>query len=99
MSGALIDTDNNNAGINGQTISLSTYTNKNCNTLIQQLGTATVSVPAQTKQSFVLRNLSGLSGIAGQRGSAEFTISTGNLGVLALRSVGAAFSVIPMVNQ
>src|SRR5438552_8053829 len=43
MSGVLIDTDNNNSGIPGQTITLSTYTNKNCNSLVQQLGTATTT--------------------------------------------------------
>ena len=63
------------------------------------LGTSTLPLLAQSKTEAVLRSLSGLSAMAGARGSAEFTVSTGNVAVLGLRFNGAAFTSIPAVEQ
>lgn len=63
------------------------------------LGTATVPLLAQSKTEAVLRSLPGLSGIAGARGSAQFTVTSGNVAVLGLRFNGASFTSIPAVEQ
>ncbi len=53
-----------------------------------------VLLPANSKIAKGLDDLSGLS-LAGQRGSAQFTVSTGNVAVLGLRFAGVAFTSIP----
>ena len=63
------------------------------------LGTSTVPLLAQSKTETVLRSLPGLSAMAGARGSAEFTVGTGNVAVLGLRFNGASFTSIPAVEQ
>jgi len=63
------------------------------------LGTSMVPLSAQSKTEAALRTLPGLSAMAGVRGSAEFTVSTGNVAVLGLRFNGAAFTSIPAVEQ
>lgn len=59
------------------------------------IGTSSVPLPANSKTATQLDGLSGLSGMKGKRGSAQFTVSTGNVAVLGLRFVGAAFTSIP----
>jgi hypothetical protein len=63
------------------------------------VGTSSVALAAGAKTAFVLRNLPGLSGVAGNRGSAQFTVSSGSLAVLGLRFRGAAFTSIPTAQQ
>ena len=59
------------------------------------IGTSTVPLPPRGKIPKILRDLPGLSGMLGKRGSADFTSSAGNLAVLGLRFVGFAFTSIP----
>ena len=63
------------------------------------LGTSMVPLLAKSKTETVLRNLSGLAAMAGARGSAEFTVTSGNVAVLGLRFDGSAFTSIPTVEQ
>jgi len=58
-------------------------------------GTSTQSLAPGNKIESVMRSLSGLAGMAGLRGSALFTVTTGNLALLGLRFGGAAFTSIP----
>jgi hypothetical protein len=60
-----------------------------------QIGTSSVALPAGGKTAFVLRNAPGLNTVAGQRGTAEFTSTSGNVAVLGLRFGGQAFTSIP----
>jgi hypothetical protein len=59
------------------------------------IGTSNIPLPAHAKTALVLRDLPGLAGVAGTRGSAEFTAIIGNLAALGLRFNGAAFTSIP----
>jgi hypothetical protein len=63
------------------------------------IGSSTVMLPGENKTALVLRNLPGLSAMAGQTGSVDFIASTGNLAVLGLRFVGAAFTAIPTADR
>jgi hypothetical protein len=63
------------------------------------IGTSSVSLPAKNKTAVVLRNLPGLSAMVGNRGSAVFTVTTGNVAVLGLRFIGSAFTSIPPVGN
>jgi hypothetical protein len=63
------------------------------------LGTATIALPAKGKTAVALRSLTGLSGIAGTRGTATFTVSAGNVSVLGLRFYGSAFTSIPATDH
>jgi hypothetical protein len=65
------------------------------NALGGALGTATLSLAARNKTAVPLRNLTGLSGFANNRGTVTFTVSTGNIAVLGLRFFGSAFTSIP----
>ena len=53
-----------------------------------------VLLPANSKIAGGLDGLSGLS-LAGIRGSAQFTVSTGNVAVLGLQFAGVAFTSVP----
>ncbi|MEO5925870.1 MAG: hypothetical protein ABIR70_18775 [Bryobacteraceae bacterium] len=61
------------------------------------IGTASIPMGAGRKNSVVLRNLAGMSGIIGTRGTATFTVTAGAVAVLGLRFNGAAFTSIPTV--
>jgi len=63
------------------------------------LGTATIPLAAKSKTAVALRSLTGLSGVANNRGVATFTVSTGNVAVLGLRFFGAAFTSIPATDK
>jgi len=63
------------------------------------LGTATVALAAKSKTAVALRSLTGLSGIANNRGTATFTVTTGNVAVLGLRFFGTAFTSIPATDK
>jgi hypothetical protein len=63
------------------------------------LGTATIPLAAKAKTAVSLRSLTGLSGIAGNRGKVTFTVTTGNVAVLGLRFFGSAFTSIPATDR
>ncbi|HEY2842947.1 MAG TPA: DUF1566 domain-containing protein [Bryobacteraceae bacterium] len=63
----------------------------------RNLGTSRVSIVANGRVAVALRDLPGLGGIVGNRGSADFTVTSGNVAVLGLRFRGAAFASIPVV--
>jgi hypothetical protein len=63
------------------------------------LGTATISLGAHSKTAVALRSLDGLTNIAGNRGTATFTVSSGTLAVLGLRFYGSAFTSIPTTDK
>jgi hypothetical protein len=59
------------------------------------VGTSQVSLAAHHKTAAVMRNLTGLSAMPGKRGSARFSVLTGNVVVLGLRANGSALTSIP----
>jgi hypothetical protein len=59
------------------------------------IGTGTVPLAAKTKTAKALRDIPGLAGVIGKMGSADFTVSSGNLAALGLRFNGPAFTSIP----
>jgi hypothetical protein len=63
------------------------------------IGTATLTLDAKKKVPVVLRDVPGLGAMAGNRGSADFTVALGNLAVLGLRFGGAAFTSIPTLTR
>ena len=63
------------------------------------IGTSSLTLAPRTKTEAVLRNLPGLGGVVGNRGSASFATNGGNIVVLGLRFNGAAFTSIPVTNQ
>jgi hypothetical protein len=63
------------------------------------IGTSSISLAAGTKTEGTLRSFPGLGAVAGNRGSARFTVSSGSIAVLGLRFNGAAFTSIPTTQQ
>ena len=64
------------------------------------VGTSTFTLAAQAKTAVLLRNLAGLSGVAGLRGSVDVSVNTGNVSVLALRfDSGGNFTNIPVTSR
>jgi hypothetical protein len=61
------------------------------NTNGNMIGTSSVALAPYNKTEAVLHTLPGLVGMAGNRGSAQFSVSTGNVAVLGLRFLGEAF--------
>jgi len=59
------------------------------------IGSSTITLPALNHTAAVLSAFSGLGGVSGQRGTVQFTASTGTLAVLGLRFNGSAFTSIP----
>lgn len=59
------------------------------------IGASAAVLPGGAKTEAYLRNLPGLEGILGKQGSAEFSVTAGNVAVLGLRFGGAAFTSIP----
>ncbi len=62
-------------------------------------GTSSVNLAANNKTALYMRTLPGLAGMAGKKGSAQFTVATGNVSVLGLRFDGPAFTSIPTTQQ
>jgi len=69
------------------------------NTLGAVIGTASIPLAAGAKTEAALRGIQGLAAVAGQRGSAQFTVTTGSVAVLGLRFNGTAFTSIPTSQQ
>jgi hypothetical protein len=63
------------------------------------IGTGTVAVPPNGKVATVLRNVPGLSGMLGKRGSADFTVTSGHVAVLGIRFGDSAFTDIPTTDR
>ena len=63
------------------------------------IGTASIPLGATSKTEAVMRNLPGLSSVAGNRGSAKFTVTAGFIAVLGLRSDGLALTSIPTAQE
>jgi hypothetical protein len=63
------------------------------------LGASSISLAAQSKTEAVMRTLPGLSAMAGRRGSAVFSVTTGDVAVLGIRFYGSAFTSIPATAQ
>jgi hypothetical protein len=59
------------------------------------VGTYSLSLPPYQKTENALRSYSGLAGVAGLRGRAQFAATSGNVAVLGLRFNGYAFTSIP----
>ena len=65
-----------------------------------QIGTSTQMLPPGNKIQGAMRGFQGLSGMVGQRGSALFSVTTGSIAALGLRSGGStAFTSIPTTEQ
>jgi hypothetical protein len=63
------------------------------------IGTSSIPLAAGAKTEATLRSIPGLSGVVGNRGSAQFTVSSGSVAVLGLRFNGAAFTSIPTAQE
>ena len=63
------------------------------------VGTSFLTLPANGKIAFALKDLPGLAGVVGKRGSADFVIPAGSIAVLGLRFYGAAFTSIPAAQR
>ena len=63
------------------------------------IGTSTQGLQPGTKIESAMRGFLGLAGMAGQRGSALFSVPTGNVSVLGLRFGPTAFTSIPTTEQ
>ena len=63
------------------------------------VGASTVDLPPNGHTAVVLRNLRGLGGMAGLRGSADFSVTSGNVAVLGLRFSTRAFTSIPIADR
>jgi hypothetical protein len=63
------------------------------------IGTSSQGLQPGTKLESSMHLLQGLSAMAGQRGSAQFSVTSGNVAVLGLRFGDTAFTSIPVVEQ
>jgi hypothetical protein len=63
------------------------------------IGTSTQILQPGNKIENAMRGFLGLFGMAGQRGSALFSVQTGNIAVIGLRSESTAFTSIPTTEQ
>jgi hypothetical protein len=79
-----------NAGPVAATISITVWDNNGT-----VLGTSSVALPPYQKTAGPLRSYRGLAGMAGFRGKARFSATSGNVAVLGLRFGATAFTSIP----
>ena len=63
------------------------------------VGSSFLTLPPNGKMAFALRDLPGMAGIVGKRGSADFVVPFGSVAVLGLRFYGAAFTSIPTAQR
>lgn len=59
------------------------------------IGTGSIQLAANGKTAVLLRDIPGLSGVVGQYGSVDFSVSNGNVAALGIRYNGQAFTSIP----
>ena len=77
-------------GAAGVTVNVTAYNSQG-----KTLGTGSIQLAANGKTAVLLKDIPGLSGVVGQRGSVDFTVSSGNVAVLGIRTNGLAFTSIP----
>jgi hypothetical protein len=63
------------------------------------IGTSSQGLQPGTKIANSMHAFLGLSGMTGQRGSAQFSVTSGNVAVLGLRFGNTAFTSIPVIEQ
>jgi hypothetical protein len=63
------------------------------------IATSSMPLAPGAKTVAYLRGIPGLSGVVGNRGSAQFAVSSGSVAVLGLRFNGNAFTSIPTAQQ
>ena len=63
------------------------------------IGTGSLQLAANGKTAVLLKAIPGLAGVAGQRGSVDFSVSSGNVAALGIRYNGQAFTSIPTSNR
>ncbi len=61
-----------------------------------QIGSSQLLLPARAKEAFVLTDLPGLAAATDQRGWANFSVTSGAVSVLGLRTGAEAFTLIPV---
>jgi len=59
------------------------------------IGTGTIQLAANGKTALLLKDIPGLAGVVGQRGSVDFNVSGANVAVLGIRYNGQAFTSVP----
>jgi hypothetical protein len=59
------------------------------------LGRGTIQPAANGQTALLLKDVPGLSGVVGQRGSVDFSVSGANVAALGIRYNGLAFTSIP----
>jgi len=59
------------------------------------IGTGSIQLAANGQTALLLRDIPGLSGVVGQRGSVDFSVRGANVAVLGIRYNGLAFTSIP----
>jgi protocatechuate 3,4-dioxygenase beta subunit len=64
-----------------------------------QLGTGQVTLSSRSKTAITLREVSGLAGVAGNRGWLSIATTTGTVAALGLRFGSAAFTSIPATHK
>ncbi len=63
------------------------------------IGTGSIQLAANGKTAVLLKDIPGLGGVAGQRGSVDFSVSGANVAALGIRYNGQAFTSIPTSNR
>jgi hypothetical protein len=63
------------------------------------IGNSRISLPARTKQAYVIRHLPEHNGVSGKRGRMRLTVQAGAVAVLGFRFGGEAFTSIPVLHQ
>jgi hypothetical protein len=63
------------------------------------IGTGTIQLGANGKTAVLLKDIPGLGGVAGQRGSVDFSVTGANVAALGIRYNGQAFTSIPTSNR
>ncbi len=74
-----------------------TITLRNTNGVV--IGTSNLTLSANNKIAVALKNLPGLGGIVGNRGTGDFTVTSGSVAVLGLRFGPTAFTSIPAAQR
>ena len=63
------------------------------------LGTGSIQLASNGKTAVLLKDIPGLSGVVGKLGSVDFSVSSGNVAVLGIRTDGLAFTSIPTADR
>jgi len=63
------------------------------------LGTGSIQLAANGKTAVLLKDIPGLGGVVGKLGSVDFSVGSGNVAVLGIRTNGLAFTSIPTLDR